>query len=364
MDRTARLAFVHRLLAAAGLAALSFAAFGCEPETRCFNWPEQSACPTREEAWAHIQACEGDDCVTSIDSDGFREDGLCCYEVTDEDMGCGGIFDECTTVEGRPLVVAGAMITAPVVRGRRDWAVAGAPDVATLDASTRARLAASWSRSAAMEHASIASFAKLALELLAFGAPADLVEDAQRASLDEARHARLAFALASAYAGEPIGPGPLPTPGSIDLAPDLVALARAAAVEGCIGETIAALVAFEELAGATDTAVRAALAEIAEDEARHAELAYRVVRWAIDVGGEAVRAAVLEVFAGIGEGPHRVASATPAADVDAALAAHGRLPAALEDAVRRRALREVIAPCGRALAGAGPAEAARGCAQA
>jgi hypothetical protein len=47
------------------------------------------------------------------------------------------------------------------------------------------------------------------LELLALGAPAELVEKAHVAALDEIEHARICFALASAYGGERYGPGPL-----------------------------------------------------------------------------------------------------------------------------------------------------------
>ena len=74
-----------------------------------------------------------------------------------------------------------------------------------------------------MEHASIAAFARFSLELLAFGAPPDLVEQAQAAMADETRHAKLCFALAGAYAERPIGPGALDMTG-VSVAADLVQL--------------------------------------------------------------------------------------------------------------------------------------------
>ena len=64
---------------------------------------------------------------------------------------------------------------------------------------------------------------------------------------------------------------------------------RAAIAEGCIGETLAAGIAREQAALAGDSEVRATLLRIAEDELRHAELAWRFVAWAISVGGESVR---------------------------------------------------------------------------
>jgi hypothetical protein len=87
-----------------------------------------------------------------------------------------------------------------------------------------------------MEHASIAAFARFALQLLAVGAPPDLVHGAQIAMGDEADHARLAFRLASAYAVRAVGPSALDIFGALDgfCIEQLVAtLLR----EGCIGET-------------------------------------------------------------------------------------------------------------------------------
>ena len=55
--------------------------------------------------------------------------------------------------------------------------------------------------------------------------------------------------------------------------------------EGCIGETVAAVEAAEALEHAVDPMVRDALARIAKDELRHADLAWQFVRWALDRGG-------------------------------------------------------------------------------
>jgi hypothetical protein len=53
-------------------------------------------------------------------------------------------------------------------------------------------------------------------------------------------------------------------------------------VEGCIGETSAALEALEAAEAETDPVLRSAYARIAADEQRHAELAFRFVRWALE----------------------------------------------------------------------------------
>lgn len=119
---------------------------------------------------------------------------------------------------GRPFLVDGEARTAPLSR-RLDWATAGvSPDLDGLDDVTRSELASAWERTAQMEHASIAAFARFSLQLLSLGAPADLIERTNKAMVerDPARARRAAFALASAYRKAPVGPGRLVADGALD----------------------------------------------------------------------------------------------------------------------------------------------------
>ncbi|APR86855.1 hypothetical protein A7982_12204 [Minicystis rosea] len=267
-----------------------------------------------------------------------KPNGGCCYGVLIEDTVLCGV--------GRPFVVAGIARTAPS-HARADWSAAQAPMIDDLDPATRAALAASWTREARFEHASVASFARLALELLAVGAPADLVRDAQRAMGDEIRHAELCFALASRYAGEAVGPGPIAMDGALGCT-SLAELAAATVREGCIGETVAALVAEEARDVARDPAVRAALDVIAADEAEHAAMAWRLVAWAHREGDAEVRAAIAAAFATAVEAPN---DTLPEGIDSARFRAHGRpLPADVR-AVAASALSEVIRPSAAALLG-------------
>jgi photosystem II stability/assembly factor-like uncharacterized protein len=241
-------------------------------------------------------------------------------------------------IEGRPFVVDDEARTAAACE-RDDWC--DAVQVAALPAATRARLAAAWTRDGLYEHASVASFARFVLQLLAASAPPELVLAGQAALADEVRHARACFGLASAYAGAPVGPGPLAIDGALAGPADLAALAGATAVEGCVNETIAALVATTAAGLATDPAVRSRLATIAADERRHAALAWRTVAWALARGGAEVRAAVARAFA-----------REPEVDADAGedgLADHGRLSRRARVAVTRVAWRDIVAPHAAAL---------------
>jgi hypothetical protein len=231
---------------------------------------------------------------------------------------------------------------AGVVAGN-DWSMSLAFDEATGDPSHAAILARGWLDDALAEHASIASFARFTLELLALGAPSDMVLAAQRAGLDEVRHARTCFALASRYAGKPAQPGALETESALRAA-DLVDFAYRTVLEGCVGETIAALIVAEQARSATQPALRRALERIARDEERHAELAWQAVRWALDRGGVPVHAAVARAFYDALR-----PAALPGLQAEPDLRRHGRLRLADVAEVRARGLREIIGPCAQAL---------------
>ena len=320
-------------------------AFVCLP-------PQPGGCPSIETSWLapslakSVGLCDAiTDFTSCCDKDSLTliecgPDGSsapeCCYVVQTEDNLICGV--------GRPFVVDGAARTARV-RSRADWAANARPDVSSLDDATRSALADVWAREATFEHASVASFARLALELLSVGAPAELVRDAQRAMGDEIRHAELCFALASGYAGAPVGPGPVPIDGALGRT-TLAEIAAAAVREGCVGETIAALVALEARDRASDPAVRAAIDAIVDDETEHAAMSWRLVAWAHREGGAEVRAAIADAFSASATPPPE--ALPPGADPNA-FRAHGRpLPEDIR-AIAQSALAEVIRPSATAL---------------
>ena len=127
-----------------------------------------------------------------------------------------------------------------------------------------------------LEAASVRAFEDLAVDLGRWGAPASLVHAARRSARDEILHARMTARLTRKYGGTlPLCLTPPPAVG-----PSLEELATLNAVEGCVRETFAALVATWQAANAEDAEVRVALTRIAADETRHAALASAVARWA------------------------------------------------------------------------------------
>jgi len=198
----------------------------------------------------------------------------------------------------------------------------------------------------------VASFARLTLDLMACGAPPELLLDAQRAAQDEIRHAECCFALAGYYRGEPVGPGPFPCGTSLEVRSDLATLATTTLVEGCVCETLSAAIAQAQVIAvrrgdkACPPDLEHTLQTIANDEARHAELSWRIVSWALQNGGSEVYHAVHAAMVRIGGVRLDIEGAT-----SDTLEAYGRLSSATLEQVQSQTLQQVILPCIHALLG-------------
>lgn len=248
---------------------------------------------------------------------------LCCYVS----------FTGCSrrTVRGRPIIgrpmrdADDAWITADVIESNA-WART------RENASDDAR-AEFWARGGALEHASVAEFARVSLVLLALGAPPELVEDAHRAALDEIAHAKTCFALASRFAGRAIGPGALDVSRAHGDA-SVRALVRDSLRDGCLGEGAAALELCEMSRAERDADLATTLDAMATDEARHAALAWRIVDFAMTIDERAT----CEEIARFLEMLDTTTSATE---------------------TERRVAREVVRPCLAALTSRGPRRSPR-----
>jgi hypothetical protein len=124
---------------------------------------------------------------------------------------------------------------------------------------------------ATMEAVSITAFEELAEQLGRLGAPLQLVERCRAAARDEAHH----LALLERLGGH--GPAGLPTPAAADTS--VLAIALHNAVEGCVNETWAALLARHQSQHASHADTRRVFGQIADDETRHAQLAWELHAW-------------------------------------------------------------------------------------
>lgn len=227
---------------------------------------------------------------------------------------------ESTVVEGRPISVDGRFVTPAVIAQLAQ--ARGAEDRAVRDHFTR---------SARFEYSSVWTFLRLAAELAAVGAPAELVAAALDAADDEVRHAELCareagglqLAQLSLLAAQPRFAQ------RTDAA--LALLASEAWAEGCLNEGAAAEEA-RIVAGEAHGSVREALAAIARDEATHAALAWRVLGWIHSLAPAIVADATRETPAIVAATEHDLAlvrRGVPSARITAAARAAANRAAAL-----------------------------------
>jgi rubrerythrin len=147
--------------------------------------------------------------------------------------------------------------------GRRpEGFVADADDDPTVEGYLR--------RALHVEAESVRAFERIARELAAHGAPAELVAGALHAAAQERDHARRCAALLGVDAD--IATDALP-------ARTLLALALDNAREGCALESYGALANAVQARTAATAALRAHFAAIAADELEHAALAHAIASW-------------------------------------------------------------------------------------
>jgi hypothetical protein len=211
------------------------------------------------------------------------------------------LFATANFSRGRQLRRWGSVLLPPVSAGSA-WAEL--PLAPVVEPEVRRGLAAQWRENGRTEHASVAAFARLTLDLMALGAPPALVAAANRDALDEIRHAELCFSLARAIDGEDESPAAFPEaqrartlPGTRTLA--LAALAVDSLVDGALHEGVSARVIARLAKRCEEPQIRAVLKEIAADEGRHAAHGWDVVRWCLAEGGRPVADALRGAIAAL-----------------------------------------------------------------
>ena len=227
-------------------------------------------------------------------------------------------------IEGRPFVDANgkgiqavSMLTESCAGEMKvEWSGKVMLDTSVDNATNhnQVMLGNEWTQRALGEHASIASFSAFSIALMTNAAPSMLVEDALLAGIDEIRHARTSFDIASKLLGKNVEPSSLPE-STHAFDQDLVALALALAREGCVDETLSAFAAAVEvdsiermLVGGTVSSkysgvdsnmlrwIAGELKTIALDESNHSALAWRTLKWICGVDSSVCGIIQKEVF--------------------------------------------------------------------
>jgi hypothetical protein len=195
---------------------------------------------------------------------------------------------------GRPLRVRGKRCVTPIanLRTHEETPWFEPVELQPVPADARATLIEVWTQEAQAEHAAIAAFSKLALELIAHGAPPALIAGANKAAIQEVQHAKLCFALASAYSGEVLAPAPFPAALAHDTT-SLERLARESLLDGCMREGLASIIARLGAETARDPVVARVLRIQAREEAQHAALAWDILDWCLERGGTELRRTLL-----------------------------------------------------------------------
>ncbi len=167
---------------------------------------------------------------------------------------------------GRPLRDGDHSILPPLL-------AEGSPVESESLCDSRAR---EWAEDGRVEYASVPAFLRLAAELDVLGAPR-LAQRARVAALEELGHARACFALASAYSGVRVTPGPVQAPAP--RVPSLETLARESMVDGIVGEGASAARARRRAESERAPRARRVLEIIAREEQSHANLGRDIVRF-------------------------------------------------------------------------------------
>jgi hypothetical protein len=143
-----------------------------------------------------------------------------------------------------------------------------------------------------LEAASVLAFEQLANQLSGFAAPHELIERCLVAASDERAHARWLTTLAQRHGAS------VPIATQTPAQSDLLDVALHNAVEGCVHETFAALLAACRAQRATSPVLRRVFAKIAVDETKHGQLAWDIhayLQTRLDADGAASVAAAQQL---------------------------------------------------------------------
>jgi len=254
-------------------------ALGSVAMSGCINAVTGGGCPEPAAFTLTSEIVTQDDLATAADYHGKAVEDLSCDEICGAVVGGPStqsvLVSDCTFLEGdlappeaagQASVTCSGTTTAACLGGRRPMGhVAFAAHVGDLGRY--------YAGCAYMEMASIRAFLELGKQLSGWGAPESLVSRCRAAAEDELRHAQIFYRLAAEERCKP------PTPRQEPASEDLFAVALHNAVEGCVNESWAALLAHYQSRHAPSERLRMVFAQVAADETRHGQLAWDLHAW-------------------------------------------------------------------------------------
>ena len=174
-------------------------------DARCIPATKTNAdCSKADGSKGECALLVGDECVAVTklvcrsEDDSCRSDADCTDGLEDACLDEGALVCSSLPACGRPLMVIGQQRSAQS-QCRTDWMDELKPRLGGLSENQRRQLSQWWSEVGHLEHASVASFSRFSLQLMALGAPPALLKATQKATMDEIAHARMAYGLASAF---------------------------------------------------------------------------------------------------------------------------------------------------------------------
>jgi len=229
------------------------------------------------------------------------------------------------------------------------WEESHAPK---LDASLRAELGRIWGERIPTEYRSITGFSTLSFDLIAAGAPVDMVAVCHRVCIDELRHTELAVRMVDLYgAPRPSLPRDITSLPADESLSAVAQACRSAILLSCLGETFACTELTMLRDRAVDPVVRQVLTIFLADEIMHARVGWAYVAHAMKTADSATResvaAAVPAHIAGIGAnlfGSLESAAAVSVTNEDPRLAVHGVCSMIEEQDLYRAFVPEVLVP--------------------
>ncbi|MFO0614162.1 MAG: ferritin-like domain-containing protein [Polyangiaceae bacterium] len=229
------------------------------------------------------------------------------------------------------------------------WEATHAP---SLDADVRAELARIWGERIPTEYRSITGFSTFSFDLIAAGAPVDLVAVCHRVCIDELRHTELAVRMVEVYGGRrpelPRDISNLPADSKLTA---VAQACRSAILLSCLGETFACTELAMLRDRAVDPVVQGVLTVFLSDEIVHARIGWAYLAHAFKSADPKTKAMVAEAvpryIEGIAAnlfGTEDVAAAVDVTNDDARLAAHGVCSMKEEQELYRSFIPEVFLP--------------------